>query len=57
MGVTMMQVIALIGPHGGALHNQWWMGPETLVIGLLPTTMPDLVVFWEHAAMQRQSYW
>lgn len=52
-----LQVAAIIGPHGGALHNQWWMGCDTLTVELLPSTKPDLVVFWEHAAMLGQAYW
>lgn len=45
---------ALIGPHGGAMHIQWWAGPETVLIDFIPESWPNVVVFWDHASMQGQ---
>ncbi|EJD46978.1 hypothetical protein AURDEDRAFT_164040 [Auricularia subglabra TFB-10046 SS5] len=48
-------VRAIIGPHGGALFNHRWAGPDTLLLEMMPTTFTSLM-FWEEASVLGQTY-
>lgn len=52
----MTNVSAMVGPHGGALHNAWWAAPHTLLLELMPTTFKS-TVFWECSSIRGQIYW
>ena len=48
-------VKAIIGPHGGAMFNSIWAGPDTLVVEFLPSKRPALTVY-EDAKLREHQY-
>lgn len=48
-------VRAIIGPHGSALHNSFWTGPDTLVLEFQPSSRPDLA-FYESTKLREHQY-
>ncbi|EJD38873.1 hypothetical protein AURDEDRAFT_91769 [Auricularia subglabra TFB-10046 SS5] len=48
-------VRAIIGPHGGALFNHRWTGPNTLLLEMMPASYTSLM-FWEEASILGQVY-
>lgn len=48
-------VKAIIGPHGSALHNSFWTGPDTLVVEFQPSSRPDLA-FYESTKLREHQY-
>ncbi|KAK7001820.1 hypothetical protein R3P38DRAFT_3044665 [Favolaschia claudopus] len=48
-------VIAVIGPHGGAMINHRWARPQTLVLEFMPTTRIATMIY-EEAAILSQTY-
>lgn len=48
-------VLAVVGPHGGALMNHRFAGPGTLVLEFLPTSRLEWLNF-EEASLLRQTY-
>ncbi|WVF72520.1 hypothetical protein IAT40_007337 [Kwoniella sp. CBS 6097] len=48
-------VLAIVGPHGGALMNHRFAGPGTLLLEFLPTSRMETINY-EEASMLNQTY-
>ncbi|KAJ7736291.1 hypothetical protein B0H16DRAFT_122446 [Mycena metata] len=48
-------VIAVVGPHGGAMFNHRWANQDILVLEFMPTTR-IAVMIWEEASVLSQIY-
>ncbi|GAA5907870.1 hypothetical protein JCM6882_004578 [Rhodosporidiobolus microsporus] len=49
------EVVAVVGPHGGAIMNHRWAPRDTLVLEFLPTAYSS-VANWEDASLLSQQY-
>jgi hypothetical protein len=49
------QVVAIVGPHGGAMMNHRFGAPDTLVIEFFPTNWMNFA-HWEESSMLNQTY-
>ncbi|KAJ7764274.1 hypothetical protein B0H16DRAFT_1799686 [Mycena metata] len=48
-------VIAVVGPHGGAMFNHRWANQDTLLLEFMPTTRLAVMI-WEEASVLSQKY-
>ncbi len=48
-------VMAVIGPHGGAMYHHRWAARGTLVIEMMPTSYTSMAIF-EEASVLSQTY-
>ncbi|KAK0466925.1 uncharacterized protein EV420DRAFT_1260273 [Desarmillaria tabescens] len=48
-------VMAIIGPHGGAMHHHRWAARGTLVVEMMPTTFTSMAIY-EEASVLSQTY-
>ncbi len=48
-------VMAVVGPHGGAMHHHRWAARGTLVIEMMPTTFTSVAIY-EEASVLSQTY-
>jgi hypothetical protein len=51
------QVMAIVGPHGGALLNMHWAAPGALVLEAFAAGQRGNEVFWNIAAGLGHNYW
>ncbi|PBK93377.1 hypothetical protein ARMGADRAFT_928829 [Armillaria gallica] len=47
--------MAIVGPHGGAMHHHRWAARGTLVIEMMPTTFTSVAIY-EEASVLSQTY-
>ncbi|KAK0491801.1 hypothetical protein EDD18DRAFT_1334635 [Armillaria luteobubalina] len=48
-------VLAVVGPHGGAMHHHRWAARGTLVIEMMPTTFTSMAIY-EEVSVLSQTY-
>ncbi|KAK0479540.1 hypothetical protein IW261DRAFT_1336675 [Armillaria novae-zelandiae] len=48
-------VMAVVGPHGGAMHHHRWAARGTLVIEMMPTTFTSMAIY-EEVSVLSQTY-